>query len=424
MNDISAASSLVPDLAPGRFAVGQPVSRKEDPILLRGEGRYSDDLNLPGQLHGVVVRSRIAHGILKSVDIEAARTMPGVKAVLLAADFQKLGFKPMPTNVTGQNFDSRPIPKPVQWPLATGKVRYVGEPIAFVVAETRQQAKDAAEAIFADIDPLPAVTEAAARPSAPRPCYDEAPDNVVLDWKFGNEAAVDAAFAARRAHHHVAHPQQPHRRLRHGAALGHRARWRATASILRLGCQGVFGLRDLLRGVLDCPARQDPRAHRQCRRLLRHEGERLPGIYLRHLHAARITRQARQVDGRPQRQLPLGQPRPRPRPYGASSRSTRTGISSPCACAARAMSAPALSNSTTLPPTMNIVKNIIGVYRTPLIDAAVEMRLHQHHAGRRLSRRRPARGQLLHGAPGRHRRPRNGHRPGGTAPAQPHPRRT
>lgn len=183
-------------LQPGRFAVGQPVSRLEDPVLLRGEGRYSDDISLPGQLYGVMVRSRNAHGIIRSIDTAAAKAMPGVRAVLTAADLQAAGIKPMPANVTGANFDGRPIPKPPQWALATDRVRYVGHPIAIVVAETHMQAKDAAEAVFAEIDTLPAVTTAVQAAAAGAPAiYDEAPDNVVLDWKFGDAAAVEAAFA-------------------------------------------------------------------------------------------------------------------------------------------------------------------------------------------------------------------------------------
>src|SRR5215472_16255099 len=153
MNEFSPA-----ELAPGRFAVGQPVSRKEDPVLLRGEGRYTDDLNLPGQLHAAVVRSHAAHGVLRGIDTNAAKAMPGVHGVYLAADLRAAGIKPMQVNVAGPNSDGSPTPKPVQWPLAEGKVRYVGDPIAVVVADTAQIAKDAAEAVIADIDPLPAVT--------------------------------------------------------------------------------------------------------------------------------------------------------------------------------------------------------------------------------------------------------------------------
>ncbi len=88
-------------LEPGRFAVGQPVSRKEDPVLLRGEGRYTDDLNLPGQAYGVMVRSRVAHGILRGIDTAEARAMPGVLAVITADDLKAAGIKTMNANVTG-----------------------------------------------------------------------------------------------------------------------------------------------------------------------------------------------------------------------------------------------------------------------------------------------------------------------------------
>ncbi|HET9019723.1 MAG TPA: xanthine dehydrogenase family protein molybdopterin-binding subunit, partial [Acetobacteraceae bacterium] len=158
------------DMMPDRFAVGQPVSRTEDPVLLRGEGRYTDDLNLPGQACAVVVRSRVAHGLLRGIDAEAARAMPGVLGVFTAADLVAAGLKRMPANVFGQNRDGSAPHKPLQMPLAQDKVRYVGDPIALVVAETREQAKDAAEAVMADIDVLPAVTSAreAAAPGAPQ----------------------------------------------------------------------------------------------------------------------------------------------------------------------------------------------------------------------------------------------------------------
>jgi carbon-monoxide dehydrogenase large subunit len=150
-----------PLLLSEKFAVGQPVSRKEDPVLLRGEGRYSDDLNREGQLHGVMVRSRVAHGIMRSIDTEAAREMPGVRAVITVSDLDAAGIRNMPA-AAGKHRDGSPTPRPPQRPLAAGRVRYVGEPIAMVVAETSQEAKDAAEAIFVDIDPLPAVTTASA----------------------------------------------------------------------------------------------------------------------------------------------------------------------------------------------------------------------------------------------------------------------
>ena len=146
-----------------KFAIGQPVSRKEDPVLLRGEGRYTDDLNCPGQLYGVMVRSRMAHGEIRSIDTHGAREMPGVHMIITAADLDVAGIKNMPA-AAGKHRDGTPTPRPPQRPLATGRVRYVGEPIAMVVAETPKLAKDAAESIFVDIDALPAVTTASAPP--------------------------------------------------------------------------------------------------------------------------------------------------------------------------------------------------------------------------------------------------------------------
>ena len=144
-------------LAAEKFAVGQPVSRKEDPVLLRGEGRYTDDLNRPNQLYAVMVRSRMAHGTISSIDVETARGMPGVRAVIVAEDLA--GLHNMPA-AASKNRDGSATPRPPQRPLATDRVRYVGEPMAMVVAETTKLAKDAAEAVFADIDTLPAVTTA------------------------------------------------------------------------------------------------------------------------------------------------------------------------------------------------------------------------------------------------------------------------
>ncbi|OYW09764.1 MAG: carbon monoxide dehydrogenase, partial [Acidiphilium sp. 37-67-22] len=168
--------------ATGRFAIGQPVSRSEDPVLLRGEGRYTDDLDRQGQLYGVAVRSGVAHGILRGIDTTAAAAMPGVAAIITGADIVAAGFGPMPA-ATSRNRDGSDTPRPRQFALATDRVRYVGDPIAFVVAETLQQARDAAEAVLADIDTLPAVTDArdAAAPGAPQ-LHDEAPGNLVLDY--------------------------------------------------------------------------------------------------------------------------------------------------------------------------------------------------------------------------------------------------
>src|SRR5579863_3909160 len=181
-------------LATMKFAVGQSVPRVEDPVLLRGMGHYTDDVSLPGQAYMVMVRSSVAHGTIRAIDMEAARKMPGVLGVYDSADLK--GYGTLRCIVALNSRDGTPLRKPRREALAIGKVRYVGDPVAFVVAETLLQAKDAAEAVNVDIDPLPAVTsaEAGARAGAPQ-IYDDVPNNVAIDFHHGDTAAVDAAFA-------------------------------------------------------------------------------------------------------------------------------------------------------------------------------------------------------------------------------------
>ncbi len=234
-----------------RFAVGQPVPRTEDPVLLRGAGRYSDDETLPGQAYAVVVRSQHAHGHLLGVDVTAARAMPGVLGVFLAADLTAGGIGPLPA-APNRMADGSAAPRPSQPSLASDKVRYVGEPVALVVAETLSQARDAAEAVLVDVDPLPAViiAGAALAPGAPL-VHGEAPGNVALDFHAGNAAATATAFA-RAAHvtrlsvrnnRVVVAPMEP----RSALASFDPETGRYT---LRLGCQGVFPLRNSLAAIL------------------------------------------------------------------------------------------------------------------------------------------------------------------------------
>src|ERR1700722_11980094 len=163
---------LAERLSVEKFAVGQSVPRKEDPTLLRGRGRYTDDVSLPGQAYAVMVRSQNAHGIIRAIDIEAAAKMPGVLGVYTGADLKGYGL--LKCVVPFNNRDGTPMKKPLREALAKDKVRYVGDPVAFVVAETLLQAKDAAEAVSLDIETLRAVTAAedAARDDAPR-LYDD-----------------------------------------------------------------------------------------------------------------------------------------------------------------------------------------------------------------------------------------------------------
>jgi carbon-monoxide dehydrogenase large subunit len=181
-------------LALMKFGIGQPVPRTEDPTLVRGHGRYTDDVTLPNQAYCVMVRSRVAHGAIKAIDTTAARKMPGVLGVYTGTDLTQYGT--LKCIVPFNNRDGSPMIKPPRPALPTDKVRYVGDPVAFVVAETLLQAKDAAEAVEVEIDALPAVVrpEDAARPGAPL-IHAEAPGNVALDYHFGNTEEVNAAFA-------------------------------------------------------------------------------------------------------------------------------------------------------------------------------------------------------------------------------------
>ncbi len=229
------------ELATAKFAVGQSVPRVEDPMLLRGLGRYTDDVGLPGQAYMAMVRSSVAHGTIRAIDKEAARKMPGVLAVYDSADLQGYGTLKCAVALTSR--DGTPLKKPRREALAVGKVRYVGDPVAFVVAETLLQAKDAAEAVIVDIDPLPAVTsaEAGARPGAPQ-IYDDVPNNIAIDFHFGDTAAVDAAFAKAA---HVTRVQMENTRLvinpmEPRAALGVYENDRFT---LYTCSQGVMGMR-------------------------------------------------------------------------------------------------------------------------------------------------------------------------------------
>lgn len=196
MQDHLSSRSVENAIAAQKYGIGQPVLRKEDDTLVRGKGRYTDDLNLPGQAYAVMVRSTHPHGVLKKVDIAEARQMPGVLGIWTGEDMLAAGYGNFVSRMPLKNRDGSPLLQSNKPILAVGKVRFVGDPIAIVVAETLAQAKDAAEAVFADIDPLPAVTRAseAVRADAPQ-LYDSVPNNMVLDFHYGETAKVDQAFA-------------------------------------------------------------------------------------------------------------------------------------------------------------------------------------------------------------------------------------
>lgn len=194
--------------APHGTGIGQPVRRKEDFRLVTGRGRYSDDVNWPGQAYAVMLRSVHAHARIRAIDTAAARASAGVVAVLTSADWLADGLKPVPhVPHSGSPGEPRLVnppgfvaPDAPHYPLAVDRVRYVGEAVVVVVAVTPDAAKDAAELVAIDYEPLPAVvdTVAAAAAGAPR-LWDNAPSNLSLDAEVGDATATAQAFA-RAAH--------------------------------------------------------------------------------------------------------------------------------------------------------------------------------------------------------------------------------
>jgi len=189
--------------------IGASVVRREDRRFLLGKGRYTDDIQLPEQSWAVFVRSPHAHAALRSIDASRALAAPGVLAVLTGDDVAADGLGGIPCGWQIKNKDGSNMVEPPHPALAQGKVRHAGDPVAMVVAETRAQAKAAAQLVDVDYQPLPAVAhlrEAAAshplqtssgthQPAVPL-VWDEAPGNVCFDWHLGDAAATDAAFAA------------------------------------------------------------------------------------------------------------------------------------------------------------------------------------------------------------------------------------
>ena len=189
--------SAAPDTMVGRYGSGQAVRRLEDATLVVGRGQYADDVTLPGQTHLVFLRSPYAHARITGIDAADARAMPGVIAVYTGAELVGAGVKPAPAPVGFPRPDGTPGVSAARYPLAHERVRYVGEAVVAVVAESQDQARAAAEAVMVDYDELPAVVNVfdAMKPGAPQ-LADGAPDNIAAAMRHGDVAATAAAFAA------------------------------------------------------------------------------------------------------------------------------------------------------------------------------------------------------------------------------------
>jgi aerobic carbon-monoxide dehydrogenase large subunit len=183
-----------------KFGIGQPVARFEDPRLLRGEGHYLGDIDLPGQAYAVVLRSPHAHARIKSIDTAAASAAPGVLAVWTGSDYAAAGLGGPKAMMARKRPDGTPMFAPQRPALCVDRVRYVGDPVAFIVAQTINEAKDAAELVSVDYEPLPSVTDTAkAALAGSPPVWEECPDNISHVLPLGDKAKTEEAFA--RADH-------------------------------------------------------------------------------------------------------------------------------------------------------------------------------------------------------------------------------
>jgi carbon-monoxide dehydrogenase large subunit len=178
-----------------KYGIGQPVLRFEDPKLLRGQGRYINDCNLPGQAHAVFVRSPHAHATIKSINVEAAKAAPGVLAAYTGHDVKADGLGMPKANMPRKRPDGKPMYAPQRPPLVTDRVRYVGDPVVMVIAETLAEAKDAAELVEIDYEPLRSVTltEDTVKPGAPA-VWDDCPDNISNHVERGKKADTEEAL--------------------------------------------------------------------------------------------------------------------------------------------------------------------------------------------------------------------------------------
>jgi carbon-monoxide dehydrogenase large subunit len=355
-----------------KHAIGQPVRRKEDDTLVRGNGRYTDDFSLPGQAHAWMVRSSHAHGVIRAIDTSAARQMPGVLGIHVGKDLVEAGYTPIRSSLPMKNADGSAMLQSDRMALAIDKVRFVGDPVACVVAETAAQARDAAEAVIVEIDPLPSVTRAAdaIKPGAPL-LYDHIPNNVALDFYSGDRDATAAAFA-RAAHvtsldivntRVAAVPMEPRAAL----ASYDRASDRYT---IHVPTQGVSGNAASLAKLMNVP--------REKIRLLTYNvggsfGMKNAGYpeYVCLLHASRqLGRPVKWLDERSSSFL--SDNHGRAQEVRGELALDAKGIVLAVRITGFGNLGAYVAGFGPLPPSLSIVKNIASVYRTPLIEVSTK----------------------------------------------------
>ncbi|MFC3616252.1 xanthine dehydrogenase family protein molybdopterin-binding subunit [Lutimaribacter marinistellae] len=225
-----------------KFGKSQPVKRVEDVRFLTGAGRYVDDIAPENALHVAVLRSPVAHGTITALDLDGARSADGVHLVLTLDDLKDAGIDTAMNATVVTNRDGSKGAAPVRTMLAGKRVRFVGEPIAVIVADTREQARDALELIELDIDDLPAKTDLG---PGGQLIHDEAPENRAFDWDMGDEEATREAFET--AAHTVALDVVDNRIIANSMEpRGCYAEWDGTRLHLSYGGQGVWGVKTQL----------------------------------------------------------------------------------------------------------------------------------------------------------------------------------
>lgn len=361
---------IAPELE--RYGVGQPVLRKEDDTLLRGKGVYTDDLNMKGQVYQVLVRSTHAHGKIKSIDTEAALAMPGVLAIVTNKDLVDAGYGILLSKTPIKNRDgtpARPTPRSL---LAHDRVRFVGEPIAAVIAETALQARDAAEAVMVEIESLPAIVDAraATEPGAPQ-LYDDVPNNVAIDFHTGDAEKTAAALAG-AAHitrltmdntRVVPNPIEPRAAL----AVFDKAADRYT---LYFPNQGVAGNRNIIAGIMNVEPAKIRVVAKNVGGSFGMKGAHYPEYYTALFAAKKVGKPVKWLDDRSGAFLCDH--------HGRASQVTgELGFDKDGNIVALRLSSYANLGSQLallgpVPATINLVKNIASVYRTPLIEASTK----------------------------------------------------
>ena len=357
-------NSFDQSLATLKFGIGQSVPRSEDPVLLRGEGTYTADVAPEDVLHLAMLRSPYAHGVIRKIGTAAARAMAGVVAIYTGADLS--AYRGQTSKLPLKSADGTPMLKPLRATLALDKVRYVGDPVACVVATTEAQARAAVEAIQLDVDALPCVTESRAALQAAAPLvYDDVPGNLILDYHFGDAQKVADAFAqaahVTRLHlvnnRLVVAPMEPR------ACVASYEEGRFT---LHLPVQSVMGMRAAASDVLDVP-------QENIRIVARHVGGSF-GMktaffpeYVCVAHAARaLGHPVKWVDTRSESFVSDHQGRDHE--FTCELALDAQGHFLALRVDGSANLGAYLTGFGPLIPALNVMKHIVGTYRTPLIE--------------------------------------------------------